>query len=159
MDTNLNPIKEILGELFSLLESLETQSLAIMQFVRDKGIATDEALKPYLEQAGNASSVKWRAARVRMEYLLSPIEKPKDKEKQPEEKAEKSEEKQPEKQSDKQSGEHSAAKDQNESPKGNREPAKKESSKKEDDNAGNQADAATADGPKKSSTGQDANRK
>jgi len=47
MDTNLNPIKEILGELFSLLESLETQSLAIMQFVRDKGIATDEALKPY----------------------------------------------------------------------------------------------------------------
>jgi outer membrane biosynthesis protein TonB len=154
MDTNVNPIKEILGELFSLLESLETQSLAIMQFVKDKGIATDDALKPYLEQAGNASSVKWRAARVRMEYLLSPIEKPKDKEKQPEAQAEKHEEKQPDKQSEKQSEKPADEKSQNESPKANKEPAKKE-----DNNAGNSADAASADGPKKSSTGQDSNRK
>jgi hypothetical protein len=75
METNPEPIKEILEELFSLLESLETQSLALTQFLKDQGIATDEKLVPYLDRAGNASSVKWRAARARMQYLLSPIPK------------------------------------------------------------------------------------
>lgn len=75
METNPEPIKEILEELFSLLESLETQSLALTQFLKDQGIATDERLAPYLDRAGNASSVKWRAARARMQYLLSPIPK------------------------------------------------------------------------------------
>jgi hypothetical protein len=76
METNPDPIKEILGELFSLLETLETQSLALTQFLKDEGIATDEKLAPYLDRAGNASSVKWRAARARMQYLLSPVPKP-----------------------------------------------------------------------------------
>jgi hypothetical protein len=89
METNPEPIKEILEELFSLLESLETQSLALTQFLKDQGIATDEKLAPYLDRAGNASSVKWRAARARMQYLLSPApketkEKEKDKNKEPE---------------------------------------------------------------------------
>jgi hypothetical protein len=89
METNSEPIKEILDELFSLLESLETQSLALTQFLKDQGIATEEKLKPYLDRAGNASSVKWRAARARMQYLLSPVpketkEKEKDKNKEPE---------------------------------------------------------------------------
>ncbi len=75
METNPEPIKEILDELFSLLESLETQSLAITQFLKDQGIATDEKLAPFLDRAGNASSVKWRAARARMQYLLSPVAK------------------------------------------------------------------------------------
>ena len=75
METNPEPIKEILEELFSLLESLETQSLALTQFLKDQGIATDEKLVPYLDRAGNASSVKWRAARARMQYLLSPVAK------------------------------------------------------------------------------------
>jgi hypothetical protein len=75
MENNPEPIKEILDELFSLLESLETQSLALTQFLRDQGIATDEKLAPYLDRAGNASSVKWRAARARMQYLLSPVAK------------------------------------------------------------------------------------
>jgi hypothetical protein len=75
METNPEPIKEILDELFSLLESLETQSLALTQFLKDQGIATDEKLAPYLDRAGNASSVKWRAARARMQYLLSPVKK------------------------------------------------------------------------------------
>ena len=75
METNPEPVKEILEELFSLLESLETQSLALTQFLKDQGIATDEKLVPYLDRAGNASSVKWRAARARMQYLLSPIPK------------------------------------------------------------------------------------
>ena len=75
MESNPEPIKEILDELFSLLESLETQSLALTQFLKDQGIATDEKLAPYLDRAGNASSVKWRAARARMQYLLSPVAK------------------------------------------------------------------------------------
>jgi hypothetical protein len=75
MENNPEPIKEILDELFSLLESLETQSLALTQFLKDQGIATDQKLAPYLDRAGNASSVKWRAARARMQYLLSPVAK------------------------------------------------------------------------------------
>jgi hypothetical protein len=85
MDTNPEPLKDILNELFSLLESLETQSLALTQLLKDQGIATDEKLAPYLDRAENTSSVKWRAARARMQYLLSPApkqssEKEKDKE-------------------------------------------------------------------------------
>jgi hypothetical protein len=69
MDDELN--KYVLDELFPIFESLETQSAAILMFLKDKKIATDKKLAPYLEQAGNASSVKWRAARVRLEHLLS----------------------------------------------------------------------------------------
>lgn len=68
-------IKEVLNELFSHLERLETQSEAILQFLKEKKRVTDKQLAPYLEQAGNASSVKWRAARVRIDHLLEP-EKP-----------------------------------------------------------------------------------
>lgn len=75
MESNPEPIKEILDELFSLLESLEAQSLALTQFLKDQGIATDKKMAPYLDRAGNASSVKWRAARARMQYLLSPVPK------------------------------------------------------------------------------------
>jgi len=74
METNTNPVKEVFGELFTLLERLETQSAAVLQFVKDQGTITDEKLAPYLESAGNSCSVKWRAARLRMEYLLSPTE-------------------------------------------------------------------------------------
>jgi hypothetical protein len=42
--------------------------------LQDQGIG-GEKLAPYLERAGNASNVKMRAARKRMEYLLTPIQK------------------------------------------------------------------------------------
>jgi hypothetical protein len=63
--------QEILHELFSSLEALETQITGVVQFLKDKGSANEENLAPYLEQAGNASNVRWRAARVRIDYLLS----------------------------------------------------------------------------------------
>jgi hypothetical protein len=75
METDANPIKDVLDDLFALLESLETQNIAVLQFLKDQGIAPDDKLAPYLERAGAASSVKWRAARARMNYLLAPAPK------------------------------------------------------------------------------------
>lgn len=63
-------IKEVFKELYSHLERLETQNTAILLFLKEKKHITDKQLAPYLEQAGNAANVKWRAERVRMEYLL-----------------------------------------------------------------------------------------
>lgn len=69
---NNEAMKEVLNELFSHLERLETQSEAILQFLKEKKRVTEKQLAPYLEQAGNASNVKWRAARVRINHLLEP---------------------------------------------------------------------------------------
>jgi hypothetical protein len=97
MENNPEPVKEILEELFSLLETLETQSLALTQFLEDEGIATDEKLAPYLDRAGNASSVKWRAARARMQYLLSPIAKKTDDQEKEKDNQEQNKKQEPEK--------------------------------------------------------------
>jgi hypothetical protein len=64
-------VQEILQELFGSLERVEAQSAALLQFVKDKGITNEEELAPYLERAGNASGVRWLAARVRMEHLIA----------------------------------------------------------------------------------------
>lgn len=64
-------IKEVFKELYSHLERLETQNTAILLFLKEKKRVTDKQLAPYLEQAGNAANVQWRAERVRMEYLLA----------------------------------------------------------------------------------------
>src|ERR1700681_4077294 len=69
---NSEAMKEVLNDMFSHLERLETQTEAILQFLKEKKRVTDKQLAPYLEQAGNASSVRWRAARVRIEHLLKP---------------------------------------------------------------------------------------
>ena len=63
--------QELLKELGSSLENLETQQAALLQLLKDKAIVTDEQLGPYLDQAGNASSVRWRAAHVRLGHIFS----------------------------------------------------------------------------------------
>jgi hypothetical protein len=78
MDENV--VREMLHELFTSLEALETQNSAITQFLKDKGITNEEELAPYLESAGNASNVRWLAARVRMDHLLSSAMKTPEKE-------------------------------------------------------------------------------
>src|SRR4029077_1310671 len=69
-------LQQIFDELFSSLEPLETQNAALLQFLKAKSIATDEELAPYLEQAGNASNVRWRGVRVRAGALISSALKP-----------------------------------------------------------------------------------
>jgi hypothetical protein len=74
MDENI--AREILHELISSLEALETQSGAVLQLLKDKGLASEEELSACLELAAKASDVRWRAARVRLERLLSTALKP-----------------------------------------------------------------------------------
>jgi len=62
--------QELLNELGSSLENLETQQAALLQFLKDKEMLTDDQLVPYLAQAGKASSVRWRAAHIRLESLF-----------------------------------------------------------------------------------------
>src|SRR5438132_13616514 len=66
---------EILEELSSALQKLDTQSAALLEFVKDKSIAKDDELAPYLERAAAASAVRWRATRVRMAHLFASAEK------------------------------------------------------------------------------------
>jgi len=64
-------VQQILDELLSSFEPLDTKNAALLLFLKAKGIATDEELAPFLEQAGNASSVRWLAAKVRIGSLIS----------------------------------------------------------------------------------------
>lgn len=71
MDNEENFASPVLEELFSAFEMVETQSAAILEFMKDKGLATDDDLASYLERAGNASNVRWRAAKLRMNSLIA----------------------------------------------------------------------------------------
>ena len=87
-------VRQIVDELISSLEPMETQIEALVQFVKDKGIADDAALAPYLERAANASDVRWRAFRLRtLSLISSALKTPEKEEKEPAKSPAKSEEK------------------------------------------------------------------
>jgi hypothetical protein len=67
--------QEILDDLIPSLEELEAKSTAVLEFLKHEGIASDEKLAPYLEQAAGASNVRWLGVRVRIERLLTAAEK------------------------------------------------------------------------------------
>jgi hypothetical protein len=83
-------VNEILDEVISSLEPLEAQNTAILHFLKAKGIATDEDLAPFVEQATNASNVRWRAFRLRTAALISSAMKAHEKEPQRQEQPAKS---------------------------------------------------------------------
>ena len=66
-------VMQILEEIFSSVEDVETQSAAMLQFLKDKGMANDEELAPYFERAKTSSGVRWVAIRARVDYLLSSV--------------------------------------------------------------------------------------
>lgn len=69
-------LQEILDELFSALEALETQNEAMLQFLKNRIGVSDEEFAPFLERAARASNVRWRATRVRVNHLLSKAPNP-----------------------------------------------------------------------------------
>lgn len=71
-DKEANPIAEIFDEMFTLLQDLETRSVAVLEYIKEQGGASDEKLAPFMERSAAASDVRWRAARARMEHLLAP---------------------------------------------------------------------------------------
>jgi hypothetical protein len=64
-------VKEIMDELFPAFEAMDARSAAIVQFLKEEGMATDDQLSRYLQPAEDASNVRWRAARIRLERLFS----------------------------------------------------------------------------------------
>jgi hypothetical protein len=68
MDENTNIVEEILHDLFSSMEALETQNTAILQFLKDKGIATDEELA-FASGAGGKREQRQMAWRPRASRL------------------------------------------------------------------------------------------
>jgi hypothetical protein len=71
--------RQSFAELFSYLEAIEAQSAAVLHFLQEKGIASEEELAPHLERAAKASSVRWTAVRARINRLLEPSAQPADK--------------------------------------------------------------------------------
>lgn len=72
-------VDELLDELFSNFEPLEAQNTALLQFLKAKGLATDEELAPFLKQAADGANVRWLAVRIRTAALIANLIKPEEK--------------------------------------------------------------------------------
>jgi hypothetical protein len=67
----MNPAEQVFEELLPYLETLDSQIGGLVQLLKDKHITTTEEFAQYAMQADQASNVKERGLRVRMEYLFS----------------------------------------------------------------------------------------
>ena len=68
---NIEFLQEMLGALGSSLEKVEANQAALLQFIKDKGLLSEEEFAPYLAQAETTSGVRWRAVRVRLDSLIA----------------------------------------------------------------------------------------
>ncbi len=85
---NEEAVKQIVDEILSSFEPLEAQSAALLQFLKAKGLANDEELAPFLDQAANAANVRWLAVRVRTAALIANAMKPAENDKSENDKSE-----------------------------------------------------------------------
>ncbi len=65
------PAEQVFEEMLPYLETLDSQIGGIVQLLKDKGITTNAEFAKYAQRTDNASSVRGRGIRVRMEYLFS----------------------------------------------------------------------------------------
>jgi hypothetical protein len=70
-EARMDPAEQVFEELLPYLETLDSQIGGLIQLLKDKRITTTEELGQYARQADQASNVKERGLRVRMEYLFS----------------------------------------------------------------------------------------
>lgn len=64
---------ELIEAILSPLEAAEARSLALVRALVETGTISEEKLKPFLDQAENASEVKTRGLRIRLKRLLADV--------------------------------------------------------------------------------------
>lgn len=71
MDEKL--IDEILDAVLPPIEAAESQTNALIQLLRERGILTDDDFHRFQEQAENASEIKSRAMRLRLKRIFESL--------------------------------------------------------------------------------------
>lgn len=64
---------ELIEAILSPLEAAEARSLALVRALTETGTISEEKLKPFLDQAENASEIKARGLRIRLKRVLADL--------------------------------------------------------------------------------------
>lgn len=64
---------ELIEAILSPLEAAEARSLALVRALTETGTISEEKLKPFLEEAENASEIKARGLRIRLKRVLADV--------------------------------------------------------------------------------------
>jgi len=65
------PAEQVFEEILPYLETLDAQIGGIIRLLKEKGITTNTEFAKYAQRGDDASNVRERGMRVRMEYLVS----------------------------------------------------------------------------------------